>query len=192
MTLIAGVFLLVNLILLIYGLSSDKTVHLIKQEFNAAQYTRQQLTEPFKVSRDGAILLLEGYSPVNNSWIAFDFAVVNADDQVVSEFYGEVSYYHGTDSEGPWSEGSRSFSSHFKIDKAGTYRLLLRGQGGSGVKGPARNESARIVVSSGHTIAWYFLVPIFLAALMMVWQPIRKWHFEWERWHEVTKGEAED
>ncbi len=72
---------------------------------------------------------------------------------MVSEFGNDASYYHGQDSEGSWSEGSRSFSSYFKVNKAGSYRLLLYGQGGSGEGGRSRNEPVNIA----YMLEWPFL-----------------------------------
>ena len=87
---------------------------------------------------------------MNNSWLALDFALVDADERVVSQFGNEASYYHGQDSEGSWSEGSRSFSSYFKVNKAGAYRLLLHGQGGSGEKDRSRNEPVDVAAIYGY------------------------------------------
>jgi hypothetical protein len=149
------------------------------------------MTAPFKVTHDGDILKLSGWAPVDNSWLSLDFGLVDADDRVLAEMYDEASYYHGRDSEGSWTEGSKSFSSYFRVDKAGTYRLLVHGKGGSGATGPSKNENVNLILTSGNTVSWYFIIPLILAVLVVLLEPVLKWSFEARRWSPVT-GSGDD
>ena len=44
---------------------------------------------------------------VNNYWIYLNYALINQDTGQAWDFGREVSYYHGYDSDGSWTEGSR-------------------------------------------------------------------------------------
>ncbi len=189
---IAGIFAALNLVLFMYSLVADKNTLVLQETLTAEQYSKEHMTGPFQVARDGTICRLRGKSPLRNSWLAVDFAVVNDKDSVISEFSGDASYYYGTDSDGSWTEGSRSFSSYFKVKKAGTYRLLLHGQGGSGYNGPAGKERLQIIVTTGNTISWYFVFPLIMCGLMAALQPCLRYLFELRRWAPVTGGSDDD
>ena len=170
-------FLALNILLLFYSFTADKNTALMQENITADQYSQEYMTNPFTVSRDGTILCLQGQAPVNNSWLAADFALVDAEDRVVSEFGGESSFYHGRDSEGTWTEGSSSFSSCFRVDKAGQYRLLVYGQGGSDNSGPSRKEPLKIRLTGDKTISWYFIIPASCCPLWRwLWSLSAGWH----------------
>lgn len=189
---IAAAFVVVNFLLLIYGMVADKSAPVWHERVTADQYSKEYLGTPFKLDHGNNILRLDGSAPVNNSWLSMDFAVVDAQERVLSEVYGDASYYHGQDSEGAWTEGSHSFSSYFKVPKAGTYRLLIHGSGGSDTKGPSRNETIDLRLTSGNVIYWYFLIPIVLAGLVALLEPMLSYSFEKRRWAEVSKDSGGD
>jgi hypothetical protein len=188
---IGWAFIVINVALLLWSLSASKATAVLKESVTAAQYTQEHMTAPFKVTHDGDILKLSGWAPVDNSWLSLDFGLVDADDRVLAEMYDEASYYHGRDSEGSWTEGSKSFSSYFRVDKAGTYRLLVHGKGGSGATGPSKNENVNLILTSGNTVSWYFIIPLILAVLVVLLEPVLKWSFEARRWSPVT-GSGDD
>lgn len=185
---IGGVFLLINCLLLLWALQTNRKPAIMQERIAAEQYSKEHLSSPFDVPRDGSILQLRGRAPVDNSWLAFDFGLVDADERVVSQFGNDASYYYGRDSEGSWTEGSRSFSSYFKVNKAGPYRLLLYGQGGSGEGGRSRNEPVDIAIFAGMAVAWYFIIPIIVSGLLMIIEPLRRTSFEARRWSAVARN----
>ncbi len=189
---IGGVFVMLNLLLFIYSFVAEKNTVLMEESLAAEKYSKEHLTKPFKIERDGEILRLKGSAPLNNSWLALDFAVVDSEDRVLKEFWNEAAYYSGYDSEGHWSEGSPRFSSCFKVEKAGNYRLLVHAQGGSGDFGPARNEPVRLTLESGATISWYFIVPMILACVFMFVGLASREIFESRRWSDVVEDADDD
>jgi hypothetical protein len=189
---IAAAFVVLNLFLFFYSLVMNRATTVLSESITADQYTNEHLTKPFIVDKDKTILKLKGSAQLNDSWLALDFAVVNASRDVVSDFYNEASYYHGVDSEGPWTEGSRTFSDYFMIRKAGTYQLLVHATGGSGTGGPALNEPITMEVTAGHTISWYFWIPILLSGIVAALGPAHKLVFEWMRWSPVVGGTGDD
>jgi Domain of unknown function (DUF4178) len=189
---IGAFFLLINCVLLLWALQTNRKPPILYERINAEQYSKEQLTGQFDVPRDGSILCLSGSAPVNNSWLALDFALVDADERVVSQFWNEASYYHGRDSEGSWSEGSRSFSSYLKVAKAGKYRVLLHGEGGSGDRGRSRNEPVDITVFAGMAVPWYFILPIVVSGLLAIIEPVLRISFEARRWSVVAPSGPDD
>jgi len=189
---IACIFLILNVLLLTYSCTGEKKTGLLHEKMTYDQYSKEHLTQPFVIKRDGTILRLAGHAPLKNSWLALDFAVVNAGENVITEFSGDASYYYGTDSEGSWSEGSSNFSSYFKIKKAGTYKLLVHATGGSGINGPPLKEPIQIYLYSDVTISWYFFIPLILAGLVTFAEPMGRLIFETRRWQQVAEDDDDD
>jgi uncharacterized protein (DUF983 family) len=189
---IALAFLVLNALLWCYSMIAEKRTPVLKEQVKAADYSQEYLSQPFRVDRDRTIMRLEGNSPLNNSWLALDFGLVDAQERVISDFGNEASYYHGQDSEGSWTEGSKHFSSYFKVDKAGTYNLLIHGKGGSGEKGPQLNEPLDISLVSGVTISWFFIFPIVAALVFLILEPLLRWNFEQRRWRGTSAGGGDD
>jgi hypothetical protein len=185
---VAGIFLLINCLLLLWALQTNRKPAIMQERIVAEQYSKEHLSRPFEVPRDGSIMQLRGKAPVDNSWLAFDFGMVDGGERVVSQFGNEASYYYGQDSEGSWSEGSRSFSSYFRVNKAGSYRLLLHGQGGSGEGGRSRNEPLEIAIFAGMAVPWYFIFPIIVSGLLMIIEPVRRSIFEMRRWSALASN----
>jgi len=185
MGLIGVAFLLLNIVLLIFSLTEEKAAVVLKQQITADQYIQEYLSPPFNVPHDGCILRLSGSAPLRNSWVALDFAMVDAGDRVISEFWDEASFYHGRDAEGYWSEGSGRFGTNFKVEKAGDYRLLAHAAGGSGYRGPPRKEPINVVIRSGVTMSYYFTLPIILSAICAAAGPLSRSAFEARRWAPV-------
>lgn len=189
---IGAAFLVLNVLLLLYSFAGAKDTRVLQEKVTAEQYSKEYLSQPFDLKRNGTVLKLSGHAPLDNSWLSLDFAVVDASDSVISEFFSDADYYHGTDSEGHWSEGSSNFVSYFKIEKAGKYRLLVHATGGSGTGGPSRNEPLYLTVHSDSTISWYFAIPIVLAFVATIVGPVAKLSFEARRWKSVTADEDDD
>ena len=62
---------------------------------------------------------------VDNSWIYLNYALINNDTEQAWDFGREVSYYHGYDSDGSWSEGSRNNTVIIPSVPAGNYYLRI-------------------------------------------------------------------
>ncbi len=145
-------------------------------------------SEPFEVPRSGN-LQVKVDAPVSNSWIYFDGALINDVTGAVDEFDLEVSYYHGVDSDGSWTEGGTRGMAYIGHVPPGRYVLRLAPQWEAG-KMPA-----------GYEVAVRSRVPRFyqllLAGLALVLWPLlvawRAFRFEVRRWSEsdhpmVTEG----
>ena len=67
-------------------------------------------------------------SAVDNSWLHVDGDLVNDETGLVQPFSIDVEYYHGFDSDGAWTEGSRDALADLSAVPAGNYTLRLEGQ----------------------------------------------------------------
>jgi hypothetical protein len=119
-------------------------------------------------------------APVSNSWLYLEGALINEETGAVDEFDVEVSFYSGVDSDGSWTEGSRSAARYIPAVPAGRYLLRLAPQWESGKAPPNYSLTVRSRVPR-----FYHFVLAVLA--LLAWPAGRMWRyfrFETERWSE--------
>ena len=66
------------------------------------------MTDVFQLKGHTSDLELTTTADVNNNWIYLNYALINQDTGQAYDFGREVSYYHGYDSDGSWTEGSHT------------------------------------------------------------------------------------
>lgn len=64
------------------------------------------VTDNFELKGRPSTVELKTWAAVTNQWIYLNYALINQDTGQAWDFGREVSYYHGYDSDGSWSEGS--------------------------------------------------------------------------------------
>lgn len=62
---------------------------------------------------------------LENGWLDLDYSLVDRKTQQVFEAYGAAERYSGSDSDGPWTEGSRGNAVSIASVPAGTYDLVV-------------------------------------------------------------------
>src|SRR5262249_58661635 len=72
---------------------------------------------------------------VSNNWAYFNLALINEQNGDAYDFGREVSYYCGSDSDGPWTEGSPSDVSYLPSVPAGRYYLRVQPEGDPSFRG---------------------------------------------------------
>jgi hypothetical protein len=82
-------------------------------------------TEPFTVASGGKNMKLTFQSPLQNTWLSGDIALVNADTGLVWEDDFQLSYYSGYEDGEEWSEGERTTTLWFSRMPAGSYTLRI-------------------------------------------------------------------
>jgi Domain of unknown function (DUF4178) len=136
-------------------------------------------SEPFEISSEGNVEI-QVNAPVNNSWLYLDGALINDATGGLDEFDAEVSYYHGTDSDGSWSEGGQHARAFVGEVPPGRYVLRLAPQWEAG-KAPSGYD----VIVRSRVPRFYQLVLAELALwswpLLLLW---RRGRFEAQRWAE--------
>ena len=146
----AGTLAIMGLILAIVGLVVSFAAGKKVSEFTVSntQYREEFLSESFKLSKANSNYKIKFSAPVNNSWLYFDWALVNADEKAIINGSAEISYYHGVEGGESWSEGSKKDNVKFRLNEAGEYKLLLLGQAGQGSfnSDVTRGEQVRIEI----------------------------------------------
>jgi hypothetical protein len=120
-------------------------------------------------------------APVENNWIAVEGSLVNQDTGVAELFELAVSYYHGSDSDGAWSEGGRTETVYLSALPAGNYVLAISPQW----DGPRPSVSAFTVELRSGVLRWLYpvlaLVGILLVPILGMFRALA---FENRRWQE--------
>lgn len=106
---LAAVFLLllVALLVVFYSTAHDEQVFEQSYEFNTNVKSEASfVTDVFELKGHTSDAELMTSANVNNNWIYVNYALINQDTGHVYDFGREISYYHGYDEDGSWSEGS--------------------------------------------------------------------------------------
>jgi hypothetical protein len=136
-------------------------------------------TEPFAVESAGN-LEVRVEAPVDNSWLYLDGALINEETGAMDEFDVEVEYYHGSDSDGAWTEGGTSARRYVASVPSGRYVLRLAPQW-EAARGPAAYHlRVRSRVARFHQVVFAALA-VGAWPLVLLWKHLR---FEMERWSE--------
>jgi len=88
-------------------------------------YKKEVATKAFQVDRADEALKVTVDSNINNNWIYFGAALIDANtNRVLIADDATQQYYSGYDGY-LWSEGSQSTNFFWRVKKAGKYRILL-------------------------------------------------------------------
>jgi hypothetical protein len=149
-------------------------------------------SEPFEVPRRGN-LQVAVQAPVSNSWLYLEGALLNEETGGLDEFDTEIAYYHGSDSDGAWTEGGQNGQAYIGRVPRGRYVLRLQPQWEAGKPPPSYNVTVRSGVPRLYQ-ALLALMAIGAFPMLVAWRWMR---FEAERWSESdhpwgASGEGDD
>lgn len=142
------------------------------------------VTDIFELSGRPSDVELDTTADVDNSWIYLNFALINHDTGHAYDFGSEVSYYHGRDQDGYWSEGKRTDTAIIPTVPAGHYYLRVEPE--SDVRG--RIISYSLTAKRDVPLASFFglaLLALLVPAGLITW---RSMNFEHQRWAESGDG----
>jgi hypothetical protein len=140
------------------------------------------VTAPFSIQGQDENIEIEIATDLDNAWAYFDLALINMGDGHAYVAGREISYYHGRDSDGNWSEGKARNSVKISSIPAGRYYLRIEPQMDSNANAPAMNYT--VTVRRGVVIwSYFFFAALFLGIppLLATW---RRYSFERARWQE--------
>lgn len=123
-----------------------------------------------------------------NNWAVFNLALINDETGQGYDFGQDVSYYSGVDSDGSWTEGSRSESVTIPQVPAGRYYLRVEPE--SDPNAPAMVYQLRVKRDAPH-VGWLMLVLPFLLIPPIV-VSLRSASFEGARWAESDYAPSSD
>ncbi len=181
--------LLLALTIAMYAMAGDEQVFQQNYVFEAnAGGEPSFVTNTFELKGHTSDVELITDANVDNSWIYLNYALINQDTGHAYDFGREVSYYHGYDSDGAWTEGGRSNSVVVPSVPAGNYYLRIEPE----------SEIFHGTIAYGVTVKrdvpqisfiGIALLALLIPAAFLTW---RAMSFEHLRWAESDYGKAPD
>ncbi|MBQ7568714.1 DUF4178 domain-containing protein, partial [bacterium] len=108
----------------------EKTVY--TQDFSIVTNAEPSLlTKEFEITGHTQAVEVNFNTDLDNRWVYFDMALVNTKTQEAKLFSRSLSYYHGYDSDGRWSEGEKNNYVIVPRVQPGTYVLRIDLQTGT-------------------------------------------------------------
>jgi Domain of unknown function (DUF4178) len=115
---------------------------------------------------------------LNNHWIYLNYALINEDTGQAFDFGREVSYYHGYDSDGAWTEGSRNDSVAVPSVPAGRYYLRVEPEGDPGYGVTYYTVTVKRDVPQ-YSFYGLGLLALLLPAVLLTWRSLSFEHMRW-------------
>src|SRR6266567_3710513 len=145
------------------------------------------VTDVFELTGRTSNVEVKTQAPISNHWIYLNYALINQDTGQAWDFGREVSYYHGYDSDGSWSEGKQNDRVVVPSVPAGHYYLRIEPEADPLLPGvPYTVDVARDVPVFGiYGIAFLALL---LPVVLVSW---RAYTFERARWSESDHPPAQ-
>ncbi len=138
-------------------------------------------SDPFELRKRGA-MKVELSASLDNEWLRVQGDLVNQDTGEVVGFTEELSYYHGRDDEGSWSEGTPSASATLSAIPAGKY--VLRTTAAYEAKSTLKPRTFNVKLIHDAPNGSWFCCALVLLLLGPAWALFRSHGFETQRWAE--------
>jgi hypothetical protein len=148
------------------------------------------VTETFTVPSEGNVEV-QIRTDLDNNWAYFHMALLAEDGSRGFDFGREISYYHGRDADGSWSEGSRSDSATLARVPAGRYYLRIEPEMDAQASfGSPAGMSMNYEVIVRHDVprVWLFFLVLPLLLIPPALRSFRSLGFESARWSESDYG----
>jgi hypothetical protein len=138
------------------------------------------VTNVFELTGGTSTVEVKTSAGVDNHWIYLNYALINQDTGQAWDFGREVSYYHGYDSDGSWSEGKRTDSVVIPSVPPGHYYLRIEPEADPSLPNTA------YTVNVTHDVPVFGIYGIALVALLLpvLLISLRAYTFERSRWSE--------
>jgi hypothetical protein len=171
---------LVAMVLFFAGSARRDTVLDETRQFQPTRGESSFVTPVFELRGHTSNVEVTTRTSNDNNWTFFGYSLINADTGQTWDFGREVSYYHGYDSDGSWSEGSANDSVVIPSVPSGRYYLRVEPEGDP-KSPPVRYE---IVVRRDVPSYLFFLIAAMLLVLPVILISWRSYRFEYDRWQE--------
>jgi Domain of unknown function (DUF4178) len=191
-----GAFLLVLVVLMIgFDFSSqNKQIFTGSYKYDSRQHGEASfVTNDFELTGHTSNVQVETSTDLDNHWIYLNYALINEDTGQAFDFGREVSYYHGYDSDGSWSEGGPNDKVAVPSVPAGRYYLRVEPEGDPGYGVTYYNVTVKRDVPQ-YSFYGIALLALLAPAILLTWRSIS---FEHMRWAEsdhapITSGGDDD
>ncbi len=159
--------------------SASQVVVAVNATHMPGDQTRIFTSEPFAIPRASNVLVQTG-AQVSNSWAEINLSFVNEETKEIFELTEGMEFYYGSDSDGPWREGSPNADGYLSSVPAGTYRMTYDVESDTLQKGqpqPISIQAKRDVTPIGN-LAWTLFMLLLYPGI--AW--LRSSSFESRRW----------
>jgi hypothetical protein len=161
-------------------LSSNKIVFRENYTFSSANRGEPSfVTETFRLEGRTSNVEIDINSNVDNSWAYLSMALINSDTGDAYDVGREVSYYHGYDEDGSWSEGSRNDEVTLPHVPPGNYYLRVEPE-----VGPSSSAAYTITVRRDVPSFLWFLIATGALIIPPALISFRSYRFEFQRWQD--------
>jgi hypothetical protein len=176
--------------LLMYFSVTARNKEAFRQSFHYAQTDPGEhsfVTPVFEIDGNRGNVEVEIRSDLDNNWAYFNLALLREDGEKGFDFGREVSYYHGSDSDGSWSEGKARDSVVLPSVAGGRYYLRIEPEmdpqaSAQAASGMSMNYDVVVRRDVPHTFLFWLFLPLFLIPPIVV--TVRAAGFETARWAE--------
>ncbi|MCC6364001.1 MAG: DUF4178 domain-containing protein [Bryobacterales bacterium] len=122
---------------------------------------------------------------LDNNWAYFNLALINAGTADAYDFSRQVSYYHGRDSDGTWTEGGSKASVVLPSIPAGRYYLRIEPEMDTAAARSTVNSMRYQIQVVRDVTTWsFFFIGLVLLLIPPIWKTVRGGSFEQKRWAE--------
>jgi hypothetical protein len=189
-----AVIALVAMLVLNVTLAGNRTVFERAFTVTRAEEAQAAVTEPFELDGRTSSVAIDLESDVDNDWIFFVLSLINESTGETREITRQLSYYHGADSDGSWTEGAKRESMRIASVPAGRYFLRVQTEGGEPGK-TAASYTLRVRRDAPHYLFYGLAIVALLLPVVLAVLPSAS--FESRRWAEsdhapTASGESDD
>jgi hypothetical protein len=131
---------------------------------------------------------------LDNDWAYYSLALISEATGQAYDLGREVSYYHGRDSDGDWTEGSRNDSALIPSVPSGRYYLRVEPEMDPNPPrgGGSHSVNYELTVRRDVPANSLFLIAALLLLIPPVWVTFRRVKFETARWQESDYATSDD
>jgi len=176
-----AVFLLVLVVMMIGFdiLARNEQVFSGSYKFDSRDHADASfVTDDFELKGHTSNVEVETSTDLNNRWIYLNYALINEETGQAFDFGREVSYYHGYDSDGSWSEGGQNDSVAVPSVPPGRYYLRVEPEGD-----PQYGVTYYSVTVKRDVPQYRFyglaLLALLAPAILLTWRTLSFEHLRW-------------
>jgi len=136
------------------------------------------VTDDFELKGHTSNVQLTTSTDLNNRWVYMNYALINEETGQAFDFGREVSYYHGFDSDGSWTEGSPNDHVAVPSVPAGRYYLRVEPEGDPGYSVTYYSVSVRRDVPQ-YTFYGLAFLALLAPAVLLTWRSLSFEHLRW-------------
>jgi len=136
------------------------------------------VTDEFDLTGHTSNVEVKTTTDVNNRWIYLNYALISEDTGKAWDFGREVSYYHGYDSDGSWTEGGQNDRVAVPSVPAGRYYLRVEPEGDPGYGVTYYTITVKRDVPQ-YSLYGLALLALLIPAVLLTWRTLSFEHLRW-------------